>query len=103
MDAFEISVAGELFRVNERTQPNGQMSYDFGWLNGPADGTYGFTLAFVVARHGEYDAGERPPSHVVPDVRLQLTEAAREFIEGFYAPGGIGEEDFPDHVPANRD
>lgn len=102
MEAFEIAVDGELFRASERVQPSGQMSYDFRWLNGPADGTYGFTVAFVVAQHGETDSGARPTPYAVPDLRSQLIETARGFVDSFYAPDGIGEADFPDHVRAER-
>ena len=35
----------ELFRVTERRQSNELMSHDFAWPNGPAGGTYGFTVA----------------------------------------------------------
>ncbi|GAA1213899.1 hypothetical protein GCM10009655_11480 [Rhodoglobus aureus] len=33
--------------------------------------------------------------------RERLITEARSFIEAFYTPGGIGEEDFPDHVAAH--
>jgi hypothetical protein len=32
----------------------------------------------------------------------ELLAEARGFVAGFYEPGGIGEEDFPDHTPAQR-
>lgn len=85
MDPFEVVVQGELFRVSERTQPGGGMSYDFAWLNGPAGGTYGFTVALP---SGQITAAE-------------LTAQARQFVDAFYGPGGIGETDFPDRIPAN--
>ena len=83
MDPFEIVVQGELFRVSERTQPDGGMSYDFAWRNGPAEGTYGFTMGGSAATAEE------------------LVAAARGFVEAFYGPGGTGETDFPDHTPAD--
>lgn len=95
MDVFEISVDHELFRISERYQPDGRLSYDFAWLNGPADGTYGFTIAL--------SGGEAAPTD--PDgasciCREELFEQARSFLDSFYAVGGIGEVDFPHHVPA---
>jgi len=88
MDAVEICVDHEIFRVAERRQPDGRLSYDFDWLNGPADGTYGFTASLAgiegaVAEH-------------------RLVEEARRFVAAFYAPGGIGESDFPLHKAAQR-
>lgn len=75
---------GEVFRVGERRQPDGGPSYDFTWLNGPAGGTYGFTIGATSGRI----------------LRSELEVRARHFVEAFYGPGGIGESDFPDHVPA---
>lgn len=85
MDPFEVVVQGELFRVSERTQPDGAMSYDFAWLNGPAGGTYGFTVG--------------PSSGQI--AATKLVAQARHFVDAFYAPGGIGETDLPDHIPAS--
>ena len=101
VEDFEISVVGERFRVSERVQPSGQMSYDFSWLNGPADGTYGFTTTFFSVRTGERAVGHDPSSGSDAELRAGLTESARGFVESFYATGGIGESDFPDHVRAN--
>lgn len=84
MDPFEVVVQGEQFRISERTQPDGGMSHDFAWLNGPAGGTYGFTLA---SSSGQIAATE-------------LVAQARPFVAAFYGPNGIGETDFPDHIPA---
>ena len=50
MDAFEVFVQGVLFRISERTQPDGATSYDFAWLNGPAEGGYGFTVGRSLSR-----------------------------------------------------
>lgn len=85
MDDFELSIDGELFRVSESNRPPGRLSYHFAWLNGPDEGTYGFTLGL---------------SQPIPMSQKELTAEAREFVESFYEPGGIGEEDFPDHRPA---
>ena len=95
MEDFDISIDDELFRISQRYQPDGRLSYDFGWLNGPAEGTYGFT----VGRSG----GEAAPNDPDSASRMsmeELVEQARSFLESFYAAGGVGEEDFPDHVPA---
>ncbi|GAA1678529.1 hypothetical protein GCM10010977_18350 [Citricoccus zhacaiensis] len=89
MDDLEFSIDDELFRVSQRRQPTGMMSYDFAWLNGPDNGKYGFTVGFSVA-------WSDPRAQRAPE---QLMDEARGFIEGFYEPGGIGEEDFPDHTP----
>jgi hypothetical protein len=90
MDDLEFSIDDELFRVTERRQSNGMMSYDFAWLNGPDGGTYGFTVGLSST------PGLDPAARMT---REQLMDQARGFIEGFYEPGGIGEEDFPDHMP----
>ncbi|HWM17489.1 MAG TPA: hypothetical protein VNP97_12965 [Microbacterium sp.] len=87
MDHFEVVVQGELFRISERIQPGGAMSYDFAWLNGPAGGTYGFTVGRSSGRTAEQE----------------LVAAAHGFVDAFYGPGGIGETDFPDHTPANAE
>lgn len=94
MDDMEFSVKGEVFRVSERVGPGGQTSYDFAWLNGPADGTYGFTV-------GRLSSGSDSPSADADPgmTREQLISEAQGFITAFYGPGGIGEQDFPDHVP----
>ncbi|NJC24268.1 hypothetical protein BJ994_003344 [Arthrobacter pigmenti] len=84
MEPFEVTIEQEVFCISERRQPTGNMSYDFLWLNGPVEG-YGYTVAL---------------SH--PDSRMsreELVDEVRGFLQGFYEPGGIGEEDFPDHGP----
>ncbi|SEE31837.1 hypothetical protein SAMN04489740_1117 [Arthrobacter alpinus] len=94
MDVFEISVDDELFRISERYQPDGRLSCDYSWLNGPAVGTYGFTIG----RSG----GEAAPNDSDGASRMSreaLVEEARSFLDSFYAAGGVGEEDFPDHIP----
>ena len=85
MDHFEVVIQGELFRISERRQPGGTMSYDFAWLNGPAGGSYGFTVGRT---SGLASASE-------------LVAEARRFVETFYEAGGIGEADFPNHTPAD--
>ncbi|MGP5049741.1 hypothetical protein [Glutamicibacter ardleyensis] len=95
MDDFEVSVDHELFRISERYQPDGRLSYDFSWLNGPADGTYGFTIARSVG-----EAAPNDPDSASRISEEALVEEARVFIDSFYAAGSIGEEDFPDHIPA---
>jgi hypothetical protein len=100
MDSFEVVVQGELFRISERTQPGGAKSYDFAWLNGPAEGTYGFLIG---QSFGWTDAEERDTeAHPASGISVEdLAAEARRFVEGFYGPGGIGGTDFPDHTPAN--
>jgi hypothetical protein len=88
MHAVEITVDHEIFRVTERGQPDGRLSYDFDWLNGPAEGSYGFTASLA-----DIDAD---------DPTGQLADEARRFVAAFYAPGGIGETDFPRHVAAQK-
>ena len=63
------------------------MSYDFAWLNGPAEGTYGFTVGRSSGR----------------SAATELVAQARQFVEAFYGPGGLGETDFPDHTPADTE
>lgn len=102
MEPFEVVVEGELFRVSERMQPDGALSYDFAWLNGPGEGTYGFTLgrSFGWTFEEMPDAEAHPAERSTPD---ELIAAARGFVESFYERGGIGQTDFPDHAPANAE
>ncbi|MDN5742355.1 MAG: hypothetical protein L0J68_02670 [Micrococcaceae bacterium] len=92
MDNFEVAIDHELFRISERYQPSGSLSYDFAWLNGPAEGTYGFTVGITGTDSNDVS---RMSSE-------ELVEEARLFVEAFYGAGGIGAEDFPDHVPAKN-
>lgn len=74
----------ERFEVHEVAQPNGHHQYQFAWLNGPANGTYGFAIGGgILAREG-------------------LERAAREFVSSFFEPGGVGPSDFPSFVEARR-
>lgn len=102
MDHFVVVVRDERFRISERTQPDGAMSYDFAWLNGPTEGTYGFT----VGRSFGWTAAEEMIAEAHPAGRAsaeELVAQAHQFLEAFYGPGGIGETDFPEHVPANSE
>lgn len=101
MDPFEVTVQGELFRISERTAPDGTLSYDFSWLNGPAGGTYGFTIGLSLG----WTAGEEPNADARRAGRTaaELVADAHGFVTSFYGPGGIGETDFPDHTPANAE
>jgi hypothetical protein len=81
MEAFEVTVLGELWRIAEREPRGATPTYDLDWLTGPADGTYGFAIG----------GGHR--------TREQLIAEATAFVEGFSEPGGIG-EDFAGFVPA---
>jgi hypothetical protein len=94
LEPFEVAVDEELFRISERDQPSRAVSYDFTWLNGPADGFCGFTVSRVVAASG--DNAVQPATRMTRD---DLVQEVRNFVEGFYEPGGIA-EDFPDHVSA---
>lgn len=90
MDPIELTIDQEVFRVSERRQASGAMSYDFVWLNGPDHGNYGFTVGSIA-----------PGAEVEPEMSHdQLVQEARAFVQGFYELGGIGEVDFPDHMPA---
>ena len=84
MDHFDVVVKGELFRTTERARAGGATSYDFAWPNTPAEGTYGFTVGRSSGR----------------TTRRNSSPKARQFVEAFYGPGGIGETDFPNHTPA---
>lgn len=95
MKPFEVIVDDELFCISERLQPSGALSYDFSWLNGPADGTYGFSASPFIAR-----SAYEPLTSVPSMTREELVEEVRGFMKGFYEPGGNG-EDFPDHVSAS--
>lgn len=88
-------VDDELFHISERRQPSGALSYDFSWLNGPADGTYGFNASRFIASSADESLTSVPPM-----TRDELVAEVRGFVKGFYESGGIG-EDFPDHVPAS--
>ncbi len=95
MKDLELSVGAEMFRISERVATGGQVSYDFAWLNGPADGSYGFTVSKISVGSGP--TGPGAGSRMTQE---ELLSEAQAFIAGFYEPGGIGEEDFPDHAPA---
>lgn len=102
MDPFEVVVQGERFRISERVQPDGGMSYDFAWLNGPAGGTYGLTIGRSLGwnEEAELDADELPAGRIATE---ELVAEAHGFVEAFYGPGGIAETDFPDHTPASAE
>lgn len=85
MEPFEVVIRGERFRISEQSTGYGTVSCDFDWLNGPLDGTYGFSVGWTTG---------------LPR-RKELVAEARRFVEAFYEPGGIGETDFPGHIPAN--
>lgn len=97
MDSFEVSVDGELFRISERRESSTAITYEFTWLNGPANGTYGFAIG-AVAVHSE----EPEPCRASELSREHLIAQVQGFVDSFYDDGGIGQQDFPDHVPARR-
>ncbi|WP_445443334.1 hypothetical protein [Clavibacter sp. km1a] len=74
MEAFEVTVLGELWRIAEREPRGATPSYDLAWLTGPAGGTYGFTIG---------------GGHLTPE---QLIAEATAFVEGSSEPGGLGED-----------
>ena len=95
MDEIELAIEGEIFRISEQIGPDGQTSYHFSWLNGPADGSYGFTVGrFGVGSDSTSAEGMPQMTHE------QLISEVQGFITAFYESGGIGEQDFPDHTPA---
>lgn len=76
--------SGERFEVHESRRTDGSYQYEFAWLNGPADGTYGFAIGGGA---------------------LGLEELEREtrgFVSSFFEPEGIGPSDFPSFVRARR-
>jgi hypothetical protein len=95
MEPFEVIVDDELFRISERRRPGGALSYDFSWLNGPADGTYGFNASRFIA-----SSADEPLTFVPSMTRDELVAEVRGFVKSFHEPGGVG-EDFPEHVPAS--
>lgn len=90
MGDLESAIDGEMFRVTERRQSSGIMSYDFAWLHGPDGGTYGFTVGLQTT------PGSDPEARMT---RETLMNEVRGLVEGFYEPSGVGEEDLPDHRP----
>lgn len=99
MDSFEVSVDGELFRISERCDPGETLTYDFSWLNGPANGTYGFSLGAALSAN---DPAETESSSAFTFSKKQLIAEVQGFVTSFYSEGGIGQEDFPDHVAARK-
>jgi hypothetical protein len=71
MEPFEVIVDDELFRISERCQSGGALSYDFAWLNGPADGTYGFNASRAIA-----SSADEPLTSVPFMTRDELVAAA---------------------------
>lgn len=53
MDDSVLSIDGEAFRVSERRQPTGMVSFDFAWLNGPDSGTYGVMVGLSAGEYSE--------------------------------------------------
>ncbi|WP_147441023.1 hypothetical protein [Mycetocola zhadangensis] len=89
-----IEVRGERFRVDTRTDPFGRQAVDFTWLNGPEDGTYGFTVAPGGGEHGPGAEGSL--------TRTQIEQEATNFVLAFFSEGGIGPSDFPDFLLMRR-
>lgn len=80
MTPTDLYVEGEHFSVSIRFEATTRL-YDFNWVNGPS-GDYGFTIG---GASGDLSESE-------------LSGRATGFVRSFFAPGGIGEIDFPDFV-----
>jgi len=89
-----VEEAGERIAVSTRIQDDGQLVYDFLWINGPGESDYGFTLGLST-----HPAGAPQPT--LTDHELE--QHARQFVRAFFAPDGIGPSDFPDFVADRRD
>ncbi|THJ65785.1 hypothetical protein E8P82_10875 [Arthrobacter echini] len=94
MDPFDVAIDHELFRISERRQPGGALSCDFTWLNGPMEGTYGFTVG-----RSAVGTGGITPDSVGRMTRDELIAEVRGFVAGIYEPDGSS-DDWPDHVAA---
>ncbi|WP_298254131.1 hypothetical protein [uncultured Arthrobacter sp.] len=94
MDSFEVTVDDEVFRIDERKGPGGALSYDFSWVSGPADGTYGFSVGRLC-----HESGGMTSEKESRMTRDELVDEVRAFVGHVYDPGGIGEA-WPDHIPA---
>ncbi|WP_206494875.1 hypothetical protein [Microbacterium sp. KRD174] len=79
-----IEVDQERFDVREEVQPDGTYRYQFAWMNGPANGGYGFAVG---GGKLTWEALER---------------AAQGFVRSFFEPDGIGASDFPSFVEARN-
>lgn len=95
MKPFEVVVDDELIRISERRQPGGAPSYDFEWVNGPAEGTYAFTVG-----RSTVGSGGMTSDAAAQMTQDELLDEVRGFVKSVYEPGGIAEEDFPNHIPA---
>jgi hypothetical protein len=84
MDDIEISIDCELFCISERRDPDGLTSYDFTWLNGPNNGTYGFTIG--LSGIGRDFTSSHVGSQMAPEL---LENEARRFLQRFYEANGI--------------
>lgn len=83
-----IDVEGDRFSVEVRLGPDGHRVYDFSWINGPREPSYGFTIGST-SSFSEFSSEE-----------LEAKVAA--FVGNFYAPGGIGSIDFPEFVASRN-
>lgn len=86
-----IEVEGERFEVETRVQP-GQRAYDFTWLNGPSESSYGFILGLT-------STGQATPNDLS---QTEIEDEARLFVRAFFSPDGIGPSDFPEFVASRR-
>jgi len=90
--SIQIETDGERFRVDTRIAPDGSLTCDFAWLNGPEG--YGFSI------------GTGPQLTETQMAELITTPAlekqARDFVTAFFADDGIGPADFPTFVARRR-
>lgn len=101
MDPFDVSIDGGVFRISERRQPGGALSYDVAWIDGPADGTYGFTVGRFVGRSAPASvtgAAASPHEPTLEMTREELLTEVRAFVRHVDEPEGIG-EDVSDRTP----
>lgn len=89
MSTMLIDVEGERFAVSQRLGPGGQRMYDFTWLNGPSEPSYGFTIGSGAPLQIEFSQAE-------------LEEKAAGFVHTFFSSHGIGPSDFPDFVASRH-
>lgn len=83
---MELSIKGEIFHISEQLGPAGQTEYHFDWLNGPAEGSFGFSVSRFAAGSESASAQAMPPM-----THQQLIAEAEGFIAAFYASGGIAD------------
>ncbi|WP_247826834.1 hypothetical protein [Arthrobacter antioxidans] len=85
MKPFEVTVECELFRISERRQPGGALSYDIAWLDGPTERAYVFTVGkFTVGSEGHTSDAEARMTEE------ELLDEVRGFVLSWRAGEGGG-------------